>query len=187
MKLNSAMILAGGKGSRIGYDKKNLIMGGEKIIDKLITAMSNHFDEIIVSSNTTFKRENIITVKDSIGEGPLAGIYSALKICKSEYLYVIACDMPFISISHIDSLKKIICDGNDYDAVVCKRDDGFMEPFNSFYNKSCLPSIQRHLEDGEYKMGYLLKKLNVYAITQFDEKLFFNINYAEDLAAAEKS
>ncbi|GHV83045.1 putative molybdenum cofactor guanylyltransferase [Spirochaetia bacterium] len=185
----SALVLAGGIGSRIGYDKKNLEIAGEKLIDRTINTLSGVFDEIIVSSNNEFVRPNILTLKDKIGAGPLAGIYQGLTHCKSDYLFVIACDMPFLSVGYIrflqEKLKNRICD-----AAVTRREDGFLEPFNSFYNKSCTVPIMEALRNESFKILPLLKKLNLEIIPpeefkQFEKgNLFFNINYKEDLEKA---
>jgi molybdopterin-guanine dinucleotide biosynthesis protein A len=183
-RTDSALILAGGKGARIGYDKKELVLDGVRVIDKLIGALRTSFDQLIVSSNTPFEREGVVTVHDELGAGPLAGIFSALKVCTSEYLYVTACDMPFISLEYIEKLKEIILQ-HDVEAVVTRRKDGFLEPFNAFYKASCADTIREQLAAGEYKIGYLLKKLNLHIIDAVSEDMFFNINYREDLDDAQ--
>jgi molybdopterin-guanine dinucleotide biosynthesis protein A len=185
---NSALILAGGRGRRIGYDKKELVINGEKVIDNLIGELQNIFNNIIVSSNTVFERDNVVTIKDEIGEGPLAGIYSALKTMESGYLYVIACDMPFISPSDITNKKDIIlkdiADGSAVDALVTEREDGFLEPFNAFYHINCAQKIYEQLVKKEYKIAPLLNRLNLCKIKKYNKDLFFNINNKEDLEAA---
>ncbi|MDR2467339.1 MAG: molybdenum cofactor guanylyltransferase [Spirochaetaceae bacterium] len=181
----SAVILAGGQGRRIGCDKKELVLAGEKIIDRLIRLLSAHFDEIIVSTNTAFERTGIICVEDTLGAGPLAGIYSALQCAASEYLYVTACDMPFISCAYIDQLAGCIAT-RSYDVAAARRPGGFIEPFNAFYRKTTLPLIREQLLRGEYKMGALLYKLEVCTLDLPNEREFFNINYQTDLSQAEE-
>jgi molybdopterin-guanine dinucleotide biosynthesis protein A len=143
------------------------------------------FDQIIVSSNTPFQRGGVVTVKDALGSGPLAGIYSALQVCTSEYLYVTACDMPFISLEYIERLKALLRDG-DADAVVVQREDGFLEPFNAFYKKTCAPAMRQNLAAGEYKIATLLKKMRLCIADGYSEDAFFNINYSADLEAAQR-
>jgi molybdopterin-guanine dinucleotide biosynthesis protein A len=186
----SALILAGGKGSRIGYDKKKLLINGKSVIGSLVTRLRDIFDEIIVSSNNEFDCKGITVLSDDIGAGPLAGIYRGLKSCRSKYLYVIACDMPYISADYITFIKNrtahSLCD-----VCAAQRDDGFLEPFNAFWNKSCAESVRTALENGAYKILPLLKRLNVCVILPGEVKnfcakadLFFNINYSADLQEA---
>ncbi|GMO36750.1 MAG: molybdenum cofactor guanylyltransferase [Termitinemataceae bacterium] len=194
----SALILAGGKGKRIGYDKKNIICNGEKLIDTTISKLRTVFSEIIISSNTEFIRDDVLTVADTVGSGPLAGIFAGLTHCTSRYLFVIAVDMPFFSIEYINFLKSEICkknsNKNEIDACVMRREDGFLEPFNSFFNKSCATVIKTELDNGIYKVLPLLKKLQLHIIEHGTAKafsdenidMFFNINYAEDLQRASK-
>jgi molybdopterin-guanine dinucleotide biosynthesis protein A len=96
--------------------------------------------------------------------------------------------MPFISFEYIEKLESIIAEkiarSEKIDALVTRRDWGFYEPFNAFYNKSCVEKIYEHLAREEYKVGFLLQELKVYPVNDFDEKLFFNINYQDDLDKA---
>jgi molybdopterin-guanine dinucleotide biosynthesis protein A len=191
----SALILAGGKGSRIGYDKKNLLINGKSVIRKLIAGLRNIFDEIIISSNNGFDCngfdcKDIIVLPDDIGAGPLAGIYQGLKHCRSEYLYVIACDMPYLSVIYIEFIKRMTA----YflrDACVAQKDDGFLEPFNAFWGKSCAEPVRAALEKEAYKILPLLDQLDLCVIPPRMVKrfcavgdLFFNINYSADLQQA---
>jgi molybdopterin-guanine dinucleotide biosynthesis protein A len=189
------LILAGGRGSRIGYDKKKLLLNGKTVIDSLIERLHGIFDEIIVSSNTEFEHEYAMTLPDDIGAGPLAGIYRGLTRCKSGYLYVIACDMPFVSPAYIAFMKGRLETAASCDACVARSggDGGFLEPFNSFWGKSCIGPVRAALENGSYKILPLLKKLRLLIIDSAEARrffdgaggdLFFNINYASDLRAA---
>jgi molybdopterin-guanine dinucleotide biosynthesis protein A len=189
MKTDSALILAGGKSARMGYDKKQLELNGAKVMDSLICRLHSMFSEILVSSNEPFVYENVTTLHDEIGAGPLAGIYQGLRFCKSDYLYVIACDMPFISVEYIHYIRKIV-NAKQIDACIARRNDGFYEPFNSFFSKRCIPSIYDALMHQEYKIRMLLDKLHLHIvepaiIEQYNTRdMFFNINYKEDLEQA---
>ncbi|MDR2795214.1 MAG: molybdenum cofactor guanylyltransferase [Spirochaetaceae bacterium] len=188
----SALILAGGKGSRIGYDKKRLTLNGGSVMAELVTKLRHIFDEIIVSSNNEFEHENVTVLSDGIGAGPLAGIYQGLRRCNSEYLYVIACDMPFVSPAYIAFIKNKI-EGGSYDACVA-RNGAFLEPFNALWGKSCIEPVRAALENGVYKILPVLKSLRLRVVGEDEVKrfseqrdLFFNINYAADLRDAEKA
>lgn len=191
------MILAGGKGSRIGYDKKKLLLNDKTIISAQIERLGGIFDEIIVSSNNDFEYEAVTVLPDGAGTGPLAGIYQGLARCKSGYLYVIACDMPFVSPAFIEYMKLKVGEGGGqrYDACVA-RSGGFLQPFNALWNKSCAGPVRAAMENGMYKILPVLKKLRLYVIESdeaarfFDDAggdMFYNINYEEDLRAARQS
>jgi molybdopterin-guanine dinucleotide biosynthesis protein A len=129
-------------------------------------------------------------LKDEIGIGPLAGIYRGLSVCKSEYLYVTACDMPFLSGEYIKFMEAIVKD-EPVDACVARREDGFYEPFNAFYNKSALPVITEAISNDRYGMNRILDDLELYVVEYLvtcryaGGNMFYNINYKEDLQRLE--
>jgi molybdopterin-guanine dinucleotide biosynthesis protein A len=183
---DSALILGGGKSTRMGFDKKNLELNGNNVLVSLITKLRSIFSEVLLSSNESVY-EKIITLHDELGSGPLAGIYQGLKHCKSEYLYVTACDMPFISISYIHYIREIVMT-RQVDACVARYNDGRYELFNCFYNKSCLPYIYDALTHNEFRPRMVLDKVNCHTVEpsifeRFNENgnMFCNINTKEDL------
>ena len=185
MMIGSAVILAGGKGSRFGGDKKNILFRGRPLIETSIERLRGCFCEIIVSSNNDWAFDGVRVVRDGAGAGPLAGIYRALLECQSDYLYVCACDMPFFSRAHVERLEARLA-GGGYEAAAAVREDGFVEPFHAFYHKSALSRIEEQLERREYRMASLFARLTFYAEREFDARLFFNINYQDDLSRAER-
>ncbi|MDR2601345.1 MAG: molybdenum cofactor guanylyltransferase [Spirochaetaceae bacterium] len=197
-KTFGALILAGGAGRRIGFDKKLLTVDGEPVIEKQIGVLSAAFNEVIVSANGGFtERKGVSVVKDVLGSGPLAGIYSGLLSCKSDFLFVAACDMPFLSGAWIARLKEVLW-RNDCDVCAAAREDGFIEPFNAFYGKTAIGAVKQSLEAGVYKIQFVLKKLNVFTIPKKEAEalcpfsaqgrgLFFNINFKEDLEKAQSA
>ena len=132
----TAIILAGGKSSRMGFDKQFLQIGKKRMMDLVIEKLEEEFDQIIVVSNKPDQYENFShkVVSDIIvGKGPLSGLHVGLKNSKSQYAYFVACDMPNINISYIRYMKEQIEKINP-DACVT-RSGKFAETFNSFYSK----------------------------------------------------
>lgn len=186
----SALILAGGRGTRLGWDKKILTLDNINVLQSLIDKLAFLFDEVFLSTNDGAVYKGAITLKDEIGVGPLAGICRGLSVCKSEYLYVTACDMPFLSDEYIKYLKETIAD-KFVDACVARREDGFYEPFNAFYNKSALPVITEAIHSSRYGMNRILDQMKLhvveYSVTcrYAGGNMFFNVNYKEDLQRLE--
>jgi molybdopterin-guanine dinucleotide biosynthesis protein A len=198
MITQSALILGGGKGSRMGYDKKTLELHGISVLDSLIVLLSELFPQVLLSSNTPMSDPRITTIPDIVGAGPLAGIYAGLCACSGDYLYVCACDMPFINagfIRYVDGL--IAADAAPKDIYLYRappksgRKSAGYEPFNAFYHKNIAPSAKSALETQEYKLIPWIEQARIRTITPHETarfgggKLFFNINRAEDLRQAE--
>jgi len=110
-KFNTAVILAGGKSSRMGFDKQFLEINKKRLLDTQIHKLRKEFEEIIVVSNKTtqYIDVNYKIVCDEIKEiGPLGGIHVGLKNSTSKYTYITACDMPIISNDYIRFMKEKI-------------------------------------------------------------------------------
>ena len=136
----SALILAGGRGSRLGFREKALIeIKGKPLISFVIESLGKVVDEIIISVRDEAQGELLKSMFPDIryaydryeNTGPLAGILSGLSICKDEYCFIAACDMPFINEKAVNLLFSKC---RDHDAAIPRRDDGFLEPLHAVYN-----------------------------------------------------
>jgi molybdopterin-guanine dinucleotide biosynthesis protein A len=202
MTAKNALILGGGKGSRIGYDKKTLEIRGASVLDALITKLSVLFPHVFLSSNTAVLDSRVIAVPDTLGSGPLAGIYAGLCACSGGYLYVCACDMPFIDAAFIRYVDELIAadaaNSAPKDIYIyrappnsVRKSTGY-EPFNAFYHKKMARLAKTALENGEYKLAPFIERASLHLITPEEiarfggERLFFNINRAQDLQHAEE-
>lgn len=187
-EFDTAVILAGGKSTRMGFDKQFLEINNNRLLESLIAQLKLEFKEIIIVTN---KMENYTdfdckVICDEIKEiGPLGGIHIALKESKSKYTYFLACDMPNIDLEYIKSMKNSLKD-KDIDAYVNKNIDGKIEPFNGFYNKRVINQIEINLSKGDKSLMYLIKSLNTFYMSQSDvesykNEMFLNLNTKEDL------
>lgn len=188
-KFKSAVILAGGKSVRMGFDKQFLKVNGRRLIDKLILNLYEEFEEIIVVSNTLedYNGSGFILVRDEIlNMGPLGGIHAGLKRASSKYVYFIACDMPNINSEYIRFMKNEI-KNISIDACITKVGDR-IEPFNAFYSKNVLKDIESDLINGKGSVSYFLEKLNCFFIEEKEARkfspdwsMFLNLNTREEL------
>jgi molybdenum cofactor guanylyltransferase len=181
----TGIILSGGKSSRMGLNKALIEIDGIKIIERIYNILKKITTNIIISSNTdvyTFLQEQYI--EDEIkGIGPIGGLYSCLKKSSTKYNIVTTCDMPFIP---IQLYKLFVSLSEGYDATVPLFNDN-IEPLVGVYNVSTLSFIENAINQKEYSVQNLLKKMNCKLI-KVDESLeyfrkdyFININTREDL------
>jgi molybdopterin-guanine dinucleotide biosynthesis protein A len=185
--LISALILAGGKATRLGgIAKHEIVVDGETIFARLVKALAPHVGEILVSGAVV---EGYRTVYDPIeGAGPLAGITAGLAACRGDWLLVVAGDMPFIT----EALVKRLIDratssqdprGGDCAEGVGIRMNGLPEPLVCILHRRVLPAVERRLAAGEYKVSRLLTdELWVSWIDDADAAALRNLNSPEDLA-----
>lgn len=177
----SAIILSGGKNSRMNYNTKAFLsIDDEKFIERIIRSV-NEFDEVIISCNELDKYEEFIDrctlVEDEIKDiGPIGGIYSTLKRIKNDRAFIVAADMPFISRYLVNSLIRIDFNGDVLLPVV----DGKEQPLCAVYKKTCLDKIKFQIENKNYKLKSMLKDLNVTYILVNDERAMTNVNTPEE-------
>ena len=194
-KFKSAVILAGGKSTRMGFDKQLLSVNGLRLTDRLILALSKIFGEIIIVTKTPeyYKDSGCILISDEIPDlGPLGGIHAALKRTSSKYAYFIACDMPNVNADYIEYMKqRLEVEGTD---ICVTRKGDWIEPMNAFYSKSITDTIGEELSKGNASIYSLLEKCKCTVIEEEDAKrfspdwsMFLNLNTVEDFEKYKKS
>ena len=186
-----ALILMGGKNSRMNGNVKGLLKIKNSTFLEKIQETLNDFSSIYLSINDKFSKEQkqnfenmgIKIIEDIYKEiGPLGGIYSSLLNCKEEYLFITACDMPFITKNSIE----VLCNKVDKntDGVVFYDKNNKLYPLGAIYSKNVLPIIEEMIEKKYYKLSYLIEKSNFVKIniekTDIPLKVLSNINTLQE-------
>ena len=186
-----ALILMGGKNSRMNGNVKGLLKIKNSTFLEKIQETLNDFSSIYLSINDKFSKEqkqNFENMGFKILEdiykvsGPLGGIYSSLLNCKEEYLFITACDMPFITKNSIE----VLCNKVDKntDGVVFYDKNNKLYPLGAIYSKNVLPIIEEMIEKKYYKLSYLIEKSNFVKIniekTDIPLKVLSNINTLQE-------
>ena len=156
----NAVILVGGKSSRMGTNKAFLELKGKTFIELQIELLREMFDEISISANTPSEYEylNLPIFKDIYpGKGPLGGIYTSLINSSSLHTFMLACDMPFVGPELIRHLKDLT---KEYDVVIPKSENG-LEPLHAFYSKNCIEPIKRELDENNLRIRSFFPQVNV--------------------------
>jgi len=173
------LILAGGRATRMGgIAKHELVIEGATIFERQCEVLAPRVAEILVSAKTDVAGYR--TVRDTMGEGPLAGIAAGLAATRHAWLLVIAGDMPYITGALVDSL--ITGRRPDLDAVGI-HNAGRPEPLVSLLHARCLAVVERRLAAGELRASSLLTDagLRVHWITDADPAALRNLNSPADL------
>jgi molybdopterin-guanine dinucleotide biosynthesis protein A len=185
----SGVILAGGENTRFGgKPKADIVIGGKKIISRIIETISGIFDEIIIVSNAPAVPaggSNYKTVKDIFRHaGPLGGLHAGIRASSNEAVFLFACDMPFLD-KQLIKRQIELAEDSGYDAVVPLNGDR-PEPLHSVYKTSILPQLEKFLsEPGNPSIIRFLSGLKVNYInvesTGKEINPFTNINFPSDL------
>lgn len=187
-KKATAIILAGGKSTRMGGgDKSLLLVRGIPIIQHIANQLIQNFDEIIIGANDVEKYGFLgfrVVPDVETGKGPLMGIYSCLKSSQNELNFVTACDTPNMNIELIESMLKL-ADG--VDIVMPVKNQNEYEPLYAIYRKSIVPMAEKALQRGGRKIIDLLEFASVRYFKLKDTSWYCNINTKDDFEAFLKS
>jgi molybdenum cofactor guanylyltransferase len=199
-KLRSAVVLAGGRGRRMGMvEKAFLEFKGKTIIERLLESLFRIVDEVILSVRDSAQKEKFRPVIEKFPAheirfcfdtledvGPLEGIRAGLLESRSEYSFVCAGDMPFINIRVVDLLFE---KASGHDAALPRWEDRKFEPLHAVYSRKLIPEIEKALEKGRCSVLTPVFEMQdvvfveVSEIKKLDPELrtFANINTVEDM------
>jgi molybdenum cofactor guanylyltransferase len=187
----SAVILAGGMGTRLGGVKKALVeVGGAPVVQRVLDVVAPLVAEtILVDNDQGLAYLGLRIVPDvETRAGPLTALYSGLAAATSPLCLVLACDMPFLG----RQLLQWLIDQSAEADVVMPVVEGHLEPMHTVYRREpCLAAIERARGQGQQRMTAFLRDVRVREIAEpelraRDPQLhsFLNVNTPEDLQRA---
>lgn len=190
----TSIILAGGRGSRLGREKSGELIAGEGLVKRAVGRLSPLNGEILIVISQRQSKASFVsyaeakTVVDLYPEtNSLGGIYTGLVHSTSFHNLVVACDMPLLN---LDLLRHLIGLSSGFDIVVPRIGD-MRQPLHAIYTKNCLLPIEIQIKQGNLRVTQLLDSVSVKYVEKdemdrFDPEhlSFFNINTQEDLETA---
>jgi len=187
----TGVLLAGGKSRRMGTDKRFLHVGEKTLFDRTLHTLRKVFTEVLVviAQDSEPLDAPVPVLRDVIPNcGSLGGLFTGLKQSKTPYVFVVACDMPFLEVQVIQALLQR---RGDADVVMAKMQG--LQPMHAVYGKGCLPVMEDMLKSGDLKIQHIIKSpllqvrvLEEQDLKQIDPsgKAFLNVNTPSDLDAA---
>ncbi|HEU4648292.1 MAG TPA: molybdenum cofactor guanylyltransferase [Gemmatimonadales bacterium] len=191
----TGVILAGGGATRFGGRPKGLeLVGGMRILDRLVaefTAALGHEPLLVANApDAPSWRAGLRVVPDARpGLGSLGGIYTAVLEGPAPVVCV-AWDMPFVSAALIRRLADGLA---EYDALLPESDGRRgVEPLCAAYGPACTAAIAASLDRGDLRAIGFHRDVRIGTLPLDEvrrlgdpDRLFFNVNTADDLTKAE--
>ena len=176
------LLLAGGKSSRLGQNKALLEYDGVPMIRR-IAEQCVAFPEKILSSPIDLPVEGFWRIADDTPEcGPLGGIVSALRQCRSEALLVLSCDLACYRAELGDYLLSFLDSG--WPAWCLRSRDGRTHYLCGIYTKAALPALEAMLAQNHLKMAESFAATDGHVLelqyTVFPDRMMANINTWQD-------
>lgn len=173
------IILAGGSSRRMGRDKAMLPVGGKTLIEHILFQAEGFFAETYLSVSRIGRLnflEGTMIPDTHPGQGPLAGLYSALKASRYEKNFVTSCDVPVI---RPEFIRKLLKHGRDFEIVIASVDGARPEPLFGIYDRRVLHTAKNILEAGERSVLPLLERART-KLVRLDGDWYRNLNTMAD-------
>ena len=187
----SAVVLAGGRATRLGGTNKALLeIGGKRIVERVVDTLRTLADQILVVGHLAdgIDLPRVTFLPDEYpGAGTLAALHTGMLASHNDVCVVVGCDMPFLS---VPLLRRIVDLSVGYDVAV-PRIGPHLEALHAAYRKSSLPVIEDALQHQRLKIidFYSLvrtREVPESVLRSIDPDLdsFLNVNTPEDLKRA---
>lgn len=186
----TGVVLAGGKSSRMRFNKAFAEIGGKYIIEIILDKLQRLFDEVIIISNEPEKYKNLgFNVYTDVYPrlGPVGGIHSALYHSSHDTAFILGCDMPFVNMQMVEHMFAKL---DEHDCVV-PIIENYLQPTSAVYSKRCLPVLTDCLENDKLKLVLIFRELDTVLFHKEEienygkmKELFFNVNDSDALKTA---
>lgn len=185
----TGLILAGGKGTRMGHIDKGLqAIDGSTLAALTLQRLKPQVASVLISANRnldTYAQFRYPVLQDEITgyAGPLAGIHTGLGQCKTPYLLTVPCDTPGFPQDLAQRLAFALKRGAADVAFAVTGETGNpeLQPVFCLMKTDLLPSLSAYLRSGGHKVaGWLLQQPHAQAHFT-DQAAFININTPEEL------
>jgi molybdopterin-guanine dinucleotide biosynthesis protein A len=181
----SILLLAGGRGQRMGGQDKGLILWNDRpliaYVHEIVRPLT---DDLIVSCNRNQERYRVFAdqlVEDEQGDfpGPLAGVLTGLSAARHAWMLVLACDAPRIDCALIEQLLQ----SADAASPLMVRQEGQWQPMFSLIPTALLPVLRERWDAGERSLLRALLGQNLRALEcAADDPRLTNFNTPDLLA-----
>src|SRR5437867_2167972 len=152
----TGIVLAGGRGSRMGGVDKGLVdFLGKPLVAHVIQRLNPQVDEILINANREIERYAAFgypVIQDDIEgfAGPLAGLHKGMSIAKHPYVLTVPCDSPLLPMNLVGRLMNGLIE-RDADLAVAKT--GMQaHPVFCLCRKTLLPNLESFLQNGGRKI-----------------------------------
>lgn len=196
----TGIILAGGRGSRMGgLDKGLQLFNGAPLIQHAIERLQPQVGQLLINANRhldIYQALGLPVWADELADfsGPLAGFLVGLTHCQTPYFATVPCDTPCFPMDLIDRLAKALVHANADIAMVSSPDaEGVLvhQPVFCLLKRELLAGLQAFTSDGGRKIGawaaqHVLVRVP-FNLAHDRPDAFYNANTSADLLQLEAS
>ncbi len=190
-KLITAIVLAGGQSSRMGRDKALLTNGNLTLLSQIchvarecattvyiVTPWVEKYQHI-VPQNCQLIREKLL-LPNQKSNTPIIGFVRGLRQVNTEWVLLLACDLPKLQSSQVRSWYKELIKVLPEQIALLPRNSKGWEPLCGFYRRSCLSLLETYIAAGGRSFQNFLTQNSIAELPIGDRSCLFNCNTPED-------
>jgi molybdenum cofactor guanylyltransferase len=186
----TAVILAGGKSSRMGQDKALIPWDGIPLLQRVCQVASQCCQQVYILTPWPERYQEILPdvnyqflVESNPGQGPLVALAQALAEVPTEWVLLLACDMPLLQVEIIRYWTERLNNIPGYILATVPQQETFWQPTCGFYRRAALPELDKFIQLGGRSFQTWLEQIPVEPIllNQSSQDMLFNCNTPMDL------
>ncbi len=182
----TGVIIAGGRGSRLGGQDKGFIrLHDRTLIEQIIEQISPQVKRLIINANRNleqYRQLGLPVIEDDLPgfQGPLAGILTALHQVSTDFIITLPCDAPQLTSDYVIRMIKSLADSNAEIAVA--HDGQRMQQMYALIPTSLAAKLEEFLRGDQHAIKHWFAEHELVS-TDFSDipTMFTNINTREDL------
>jgi molybdenum cofactor guanylyltransferase len=192
----TAIILAGGKSSRMGQDKAMIPVDGTPLLLRVYQVAAACADTVYVVTPWQERYQELLPTCEFIREapldsddgghthGPLVGFAQALVQVRTEWVLLLACDLPKLRVEVLQAwIEGLENKREEAIAALVQHDQIGWEPLCGFYRRSCLSELNKFINQGGRSFQQWLNQNPVDILPSANIDMFFNCNTPQDLSS----
>lgn len=187
----TALVLAGGRGERMGGKDKGLLeWQGKRVIDSIISQLRPQVSQLMINANRhieDYKTLGLPVITDTLKDfqGPLAGVLSGMSHANTTHILTVPCDAPVLPEQLVATLTQALAKGGE---IAVAHDGERFQPVYALLPINLLSELETFLEAGNRKIMLWYKQHALVAADFSDQPdAFQNINTPADRAAMDPS
>ncbi len=180
----TGLILAGGRGQRVGGADKGWVMhDGRPLIVSVVERFAPQVGQLLISANRNLERYAALgtIVEDDVADahgqrfaGPLVGVLGGMRRARSEWLAIVPCDAPHLPSDLVQRLTRATLKAEAQ--AGCARVGDQLQPVFAVVRTNTMDRLAQSIAAGERAMHRWLESLDAAAVDFDDAQAFANIN-----------
>jgi len=191
----TGMVLAGGRGTRMGgVDKGLQNHHGMPLALHALQRLQAQVGAVMVNANrnlATYELMGVPVLPDASADfpGPLGGLLAGLQHCKTPWLVTVPCDSPNFPLNLVQRLAQAAAEAGASGAFATTLEDGMSraQPVFCLVQTGLLQALTNYLQSGERKMLPWLQQQAAVQVLFGDASAFFNANTVNDLLQLQRT